>query len=308
MPSFAEKHAEWTAAIRGDAQRPSNAIQWQVVELVHSAAWYRVILRARELSQSTQAKAPNLNPHLHRWIDTCFIHSFLVGVRRLAGGHLDSLAGPKSCNSLTALLRDLQKHRSLLTREHLLSLDNLPFDLVKADIELDKYMRAQVGSWHFIPPALDVRHGKERNAEIDRLCGVSASERSLLDTVHPDVLASLEARLSTLSDISLCTNKLIAHASTLESRQTDMRGDVEQVRIAIKDLWGALEHLARSVAAMDGWLIGRSAHAFLPTMHNYEWRGIDCPLVETHNVPALQEFWKALEQEAADWGNPSAAF
>jgi len=310
MPTFTEKHAEWTAAIRGDALRPRNAIQWQVVELVHSAAWYRVVLRARQLADAGEGISPKLNPNFHNWIDECFTDSFFVRVRRLAGGDSDVLSGPMSCHSLSALLRDLKSNQSLLTRENLLSLDDLPFDIVETEQKLNKYLRdnKQTGEWLAIPSELDTRRSRQRNAEIDKLCGVSEATRSRTDTVHTAVFDSVRDRLLTLSDMTLITNKLIAHASTLQSRQTDKRGNIEKVQIAIRDLWGALEQLCRSVAAIDGWLINRSSHAFLPEMRKHEWRGIDCPLIETNDIQQLQDYWKELEKEASNWGDPSAAF
>lgn len=310
MPTFQEKHAEWTAAIRGDALRPRNAIQWQVVELVHSAAWYRVVLRARQLAIPGEETFPKLNPAFHNWIDTCFTDSFFVRVRRLAGGDSDVLSGPMSCHSVTALLRDLKSNQPLLTRENLLSLDGLPFDLVDVEQKLNKYLRDnhKDGEWLAIPSNLDTRRSRQRNAELDTLCRVSEATRSLTDTVHTAVFDNVGRRLSTLSNMTLITNKLIAHASTLQSRQTDKRGNIEQVQIAIKDLWGALEQLCRSVAALDGWLINRSSHSFLPEMRKHEWRGIDCPLIDTNDIPQLQDYWKELEKEASNWGDPSAAF
>jgi hypothetical protein len=155
---------------------------------------------------------------------------------------------------------------------------------------------------------MDVRRGRARNTEIDRLSGVPENQRTLADVVSDKVFADLEARLdSATSDLILVTNKLVAHASTLESREHDKTNDVESTRVTIKDLWNALECLCRSVAGLDGWLINRTSHTFLPDMRNHHWNGIDFPLVETHNIPKLMDYWKHLEEEASDWGIPAKA-
>ena len=306
MPTFTEKHAEWTMAMRGDDSRPRNSIHSQIVELVDSAAWYRVVLLARDLAPKGESATEHLNGPFHRWIDTTFSDSFFIRVRRLAGGTSDSLDGKRGCYSLLALIRDLRANRSLLTRGNLLALDDLPFDLAAADRLLEDTSRKATG-WVAIPSRADVRRSKRRNAEIDQLCGVDEAGRSLTDTVLEEVFTDIEARLaSATSDLNLITDKLVAHASTLESRQRHQK-DIETISITMNDLWSAMECLCRSVAALDGWLITRMSHAFLPDMRTHHWNGIDFPLVQTHNAPQLKDYWKQLEKEATQWGSPPEA-
>lgn len=304
MATFAEKHAEWTTVMRGDDSRPRNGIHSQIVELVDSAAWYRVVLLARDLAPQGESATEHLNGPFHRWIDTTFSDSFFIRVRRLAGGTSDSLDGTRGCYSLLALLRDLRAHRSLLTRHNLLSLDDLPFDLAAADRLQDEMLR-KANDWVAIPRQADVRRSKRRNAEIDQLCGVDEATRSLTDTVLDVVFTDIDARLtSATSDLNHITDKLIAHASTLESRQRHKK-DIEAISITMNNLWSAMECLCRSVAALDGWLITRMSHVFLPDMQTHHWNGIDFPLVQTHNAPQLKHYWKTLEKEANEWGTPS---
>ena len=103
MPTFTEKHAEWTMAMRGDDSRPRNSIHSQIVELVDSAAWYRVVLLARDLAPKGESATEHLNGPFHRWIDTTFSDSFFIRFRRLAGGTSDSLNGKRGCYSLLVL-------------------------------------------------------------------------------------------------------------------------------------------------------------------------------------------------------------
>jgi hypothetical protein len=306
MTVFSDKHNEWATVMRGDGESSPNGIHSQIVRLVWSAAWFRVVLRAREIASSHDNTSSSLNAALHAWIDSVFLDSFLVKVRRLAGGDNDALVGRAACYSLSALLKDLKMHRHLLTREHLLSLDNLSFDISALRVREDEYWRehAREGEALFIPPHLDTRRSEQRNVEIDRLCHTTAACRLLSDTVQETVFTEIEGRLTGLATLSLYTNKFIAHAATAESRRDDKRGNADELHITISDLWSALENLCRAVAALDGWLIGRTAHAFLPSMFTHEWRGIAAPFVQPESVPALREFWKQLEEEAMDWGNP----
>jgi hypothetical protein len=307
MTGFIDKHSEWTTSMRGDGELSLNGIHSQIVRLVWSAAWFRVVLRARELASSRDNTSSGLNTALHAWIDSVFLDSFLVKVRRLAGGDSDALVGKDACYSLSALLKDLKQHRHLLTREHLLSLDNLSFDISALKAKEDEYWRehAQEGRAFFIPPHLDTRRSEQRNAEIDYLCETTAASRKLSDVVQESVLEGIQGRLANLAAVCLYTNKFIAHAATTESRRGDKRGNVDDLHIGIRDLWAALENLCRAVTALDGWLIGRTAHAFLPAMYAHEWQGIDAPFVPRESVPILRDFWKQLEAEAMDWGNPS---
>lgn len=55
MPTFAEKHAEWTMAMRGDDSRPRNSIHSLIVELIDSAKWHRVVLIAKDLATKDKA-------------------------------------------------------------------------------------------------------------------------------------------------------------------------------------------------------------------------------------------------------------
>jgi hypothetical protein len=309
MSLFTDKHNEWTRVMRGDGESSQNGIRSQIVHLVWSAAWFRVVLRAREIASAHEIPTSNLNAALHGWIDSLFLDSFLVKVRRLAGGDNDAIVGRNACYSLSALVKDLKKNRHLLTREHLLSLDNLSFDISALKVREEEYWRehAREGEVLFIPPHLDTRRSEQRNTEIDRLCEIAAADRKQSDVVREAVLESIQDRLTALAAICLYTNKFIAHAATMESRRQDKRGNADDLHIGIRDLWVALENLCRAVASLDGWLIGRTAHAFLPCMYTHEWRGIAAPLVQPESVPVLQEFWKQLEAEAMKWGNPTIA-
>lgn len=308
MTDFHERHALWVTAMRGDSVRPRNSIHSQIVELVDSAAWYRITIRARELAAQSEPPSPRLNGPFHCWIDTIFVDSFLVRVRRLTGSPRDALEGRDSCHSLMPLLRDLLDHRPLLTRSNLLSLDGLPFDLHAASRLLNEYLKIHsVGNdWSEIPAHLDVRRGTLRNDELDRLCEVTADNRALDDVISKTSLEGIQQRLvSATESLSLLTNKLIAHASTLESRQTDSRGDIEKTRITLGDFWAALECLCRTVGSLDGWLINRVSHDFLPDMHGHHWLGIDSPLVQPSDIPHLREYWDKLQDEARIWGAPA---
>jgi hypothetical protein len=296
--------------MRGDGDSFANCIHSQIVRLVWSAAWFRVVLRARELATADDSGDRILNAALHSWIDSVFLDSFLINVRRLAGAENDGLIGKHACYSLSALLRDLRTHQNLLTRENLLSLDNLSFDIALLRQREEEYWRehSREGKALFIPQHLDERRSEQRNIEIDRLCLTTADCRRLTDTVRETVFTDIESRLTRLASLSLYTNKFIAHAATAESRRADSRGNADELRIKISDLWLALEDLCRTVAALDGWLINRTAHAFLPSMFTHEWRGIAAPFVQAESVPVLRDFWKQLETEAMGWGVPSIAF
>ena len=309
MTVFTDKHNEWTRAMCGDGDSSPNGIHSQIGRLVWSAAWFRVVLRAREIASSHDNTSSSLNAALHAWIDSVFLDSFLVKVRRLAGGGNDALVGKDACYSLSALLKDIHKHRHLLTRENLLSLDNLSFDISALKVREDEYWRehAREGEALFIPPHLDTRRSEQRNAEIDHLCETTAADRKQSDIVQGAALENIQDRLATLAAICLYTNQFIAHAAPMESRRGDKRGNADDLRIGIRDLWTALENLCRAVASLDGWLIGRTSHAFLPSMYTHEWRDIDAPFVQSESVPALLNFWKQLEAEAMDWGDPSIA-
>lgn len=298
--AFRDKHAEWSACLSG---RDRNAIFNQLVDLVYRAIVYRVVLRARQLNYDAHRNELRINGLMHGLLDSCYVDSQVLAIRRLADSSYD-ISGKRGIYSLWALIDDLRKNVGLLTRQNLLEMDKIPFDILAVKQEYEQFIieqarRVEPGKSYKVPGHLCYHQFELRHREIDRLCGVAPAARSLEDQVQPSVLNNLITKITeSAATAKLVADKFIAHAATPGSRE---QRAADSTVLTLGDLWGIIEQLYTVANILDRSLLSRTTHTAVPLIPFGSFEYFDVALVSTEMTEVLEREWKAGEIEAQDW-------
>lgn len=297
-PEFRTKRNEW---IRCLGSKDRNSVIFQVYDLIWNAAAYRVVCEGRRIAGRDEQGQARVSVLLHNLLDRTFYQSQSVSIRRL----LDTspLKGRKGVFSVSGLLRDMQEHRALFTRQNIFAADELPMDIqaVAAARSALMFERARFGcDTGYVPRELDVRAVELLHDSIDRLCRVAADNRAPGDTVCEDVFTGLLDRLKPVERICEHVNKYLAHAATPESRAT-VAPDTEH--LTFNELGVAHETICRCCQFVDGFLLRQTSHGFLPMYAGPLFEHLDTPLVLSSEVQCLRDAWSAYEKETEKWAH-----
>lgn len=288
---------EWVTCLSGEDR---HTIVHQLVRLMWNTATYRIINESRRLAASDGQDGIQQSGLLHVFIDSCFFNSQMSNIRRLCDEY--DLVGKRGVFSLIALLRDMKKHCQLLTRRHLLMVENRYCDRAKLVRDREDWFRQKAAAKEtsgFVPPELDLSGYDNRNTEIDELAGVSAKNRSDQDCVSPEIFDKMENRVVDACNlISEYVNKFIAHAASPESRQ---QVQADEAKITLGHLRDAEKVLCQVANFVAIYLLTRTTHMFLATPRYDLFRFIDRPLVTKDGIPSLQKVWDDFANEEQSW-------
>jgi hypothetical protein len=303
---FEQRRESWIQCLRGSDR---HSIMHQVHRLIWDAAAFRVINEARALAAPAEDGGVQLNGLTHALINDCFAESQFSGIRRLVDNH--SIDGARGVYSLASLLRDMEKMSALMTREHLLSAERLPYNY-----EPDKQaFLDELASKHATAKARFERTGtsplpsvhlplpwhfsERRHQHIDALCGVAAGKRACTDTIPADLFKRLEKKLARACDpIARRTDKFIAHAATPQSRAV-VKAD--EMRVTLADLWAAHQAICEIGNFLGSYVLGECPLGGLAIPQYDPFTYIERPLVSKANIARLRKAWNDYQQETNGW-------
>lgn len=303
--AFQARHTLWLRALRGDYDGDPHAIVPNLIALTWKIACFRLILRGRELASRRNPGYTRLSPLVHGLLDRTFVDAVLMGVRRLVGSRSsrnpESLEDPKrGTYSVSALLFDLEAHRCLVTREHLLQLDGLPLDADAVRHAKEEFLHQTCSvsgeaEWVKVPPYLNWSLVEGRHLEIDWLCCVPRKDRRASDFLHSNRLSALRNHVHDATEsVHVWADKYIAHIASPESRATVLS---DQVTLRFSDLWKAHEALCRVVATLDAYVLSRNTQMFLPLPLPSDLAYLDEPLLDAADLPELRAFRRQMEKD-----------
>lgn len=295
---FRERRDLWLQCLSGDDR---HSVSRQIQSLVWHAAAYRVVNESRCLTPPDKDGEVKLNGLVHELIDHGFFTSQAVAIRRLLDGY--KLDDPKrGVYSLVSLLEDLRAHAGLVTRRHVFDAEKLAYDYSSIREEHIQYRdeRRKAGEPAYgIPWRLNYHQHEKRHEELDRLCGVVASERSEDDSMSPAVFEALRDRLREAGQgFQQMVDKYLAHAASPESRAT-VNADNDSVTLA--ELWEAHKVICQVANFLSVYVLGSHNLGFLAIPQYDPFRYITRPLAHEEAVPELQAAWKDFENEIHKW-------
>lgn len=120
---YREKRSEWLHLMNGD---PDHAVWRQITTMIWNDAVFRMTNEARRLAIEGKRASAALNGPLARFIDQGFVATQTLAIRKLmdqANRNPD-----RQIVSLQRVLADIRAYRELITREHYVAYDALPYD------------------------------------------------------------------------------------------------------------------------------------------------------------------------------------
>ncbi|MGH8453869.1 MAG: type II toxin-antitoxin system VapC family toxin [Nevskiales bacterium] len=295
---FGVMHARWLKCLEST---DSNSIVQQLHRMTWMAAVYNVVNEARALAQTDSKGEPELNPMLHELIDITFFESQFMAIRRLTDERKS--AGPDGVYSVSGLLKELKKHRHLLTRKNLMAAAKLEYDPEPIKARHSQYVDEQLakGLHSFSTPReLDYRTIERRHADLDYLCGVKPDARSPSDTMQLAILEQLERKLDTCEAAATYVNAFLAHAA---SEDSNSRERVNQVRLTLGHLRDAHEILCRVTSYLSVYVVAYTSQSYLPHPQFNHLEHLDEPMVRKSDMPKLHKIWQAFDALTSSWSN-----
>ena len=241
------------------------------------SAFYRSVNLSRKYHQQ-DAKGESLaNGALHDLLHEGYVAMHCSAVRRLVDKGRDT-------NSLVRLIKDIQKHSELLTRENMLAAR----DLSHADTHAQQTQGAlciAVECWHDI---------------CDELCGMHPAERQPTDCPKEKRFADLVDQLQAECDHMVrYTNHYIAHAPRKMAWKScspdDNRSDDSGLSLAM--LWRAERVLVRAASFISRCVVRGTDIEGVATPQYDLFRCLNQPFVSNDALPALEPEWELHRSE-----------
>jgi hypothetical protein len=120
---YRDKRAEWLHLLNGDLD---HAVWRQITAMLWNDAVFRMANEARRLSRQGGYQSSARNWTLAQFMDQGFVATQTLSIRKLME---KASANPaRQVVSLRRVLDDIKAHRHLISREHYVAHDGLPYD------------------------------------------------------------------------------------------------------------------------------------------------------------------------------------
>lgn len=256
---------------------------------LHSMVWTDVAFRCLTAFASSEKPSALHNRLLAEALINGHFATQILAIRRLAD------AGGGDVISLRRLLKDIKAHGPLLTREHYVCHDGLPYDFARVQYEEMSTLRSKGGGafWAATTGQTAWHASQRAHEQFDRLSGADPGRRSRGDIVSASIFSTIETWLneSGASELGKWSSTFLAHAGGPTSRMALADYNVTADRIS-----GAIRSLARVAEALGAyvlWASGRS-HALMPVAQFDPFEGLDSIVITTDQAEDAQRLWEQL--------------
>lgn len=214
-----------------------NSIFRQINILFWDHAIYKVILKGRRNRIEEAPENATINDVYHSFINRNYFSNDIIRIRRLVDSNHSQITGHRGVFSLRSLIRDIEDHRTHLTREVFLRLRNLPYDFESVKSDAFEYILSHSPGEAFVLPS-EYNWQVSYNAHVtfDQLSGTTGDRRQKEDIMRIEIFKSLHSKLDNLDPILNHAIKFIAHSATPNSR---LHIDIGEADLVAKDIFKA---------------------------------------------------------------------
>ena len=265
---FRYKRNQWVEMLGG---KDRHSIFKQLTEIYINDIYYRVINETRRLSIENKV---NQNGRLHHLIDTGFVASQSLGIRRLTEPYTGQRN--KLVISLPRILDDMEENLELITRENSLCYDGAKYD-GSGNTNLD-----------------DLAELIHKN--FDKLSGVTSSTRKRTDLIQGDLFKWLRKEFKKCELIRRYANKLLAHAADPENR-----GEVKCPTFdEFDNCYKVLSSMCNCVSSS---LLYDTFYSFVAITPFDELTGLDTAICNADDLPELEKYISDRRNEMESFGD-----
>jgi hypothetical protein len=281
---------KWTSWHQHTSDEP-HSIESQINRMIFNDLTYRASVSVRALTTSETAISAR-NATLAYLIDQGYVLAQILAIQRL----LDNGSG---VISVRRLLKDVEKHRDVITREVYVSGDGHPYDhnswaaaLPEGDpgFQIFGFGHPRLAAYAF---------SKQLHETFDLLSGKEAGQRSPGDTIRPSIFRALNSWIDIPSahEIERIRNNFVAHSADAFRRGAERLTDVKFSQI--DELQRAIIRVERALA--DYILSVRIARSVAPIKQLGIFSGLDLPYAPPGAQDLMHKRWDELEDERNTW-------
>lgn len=287
-----EARNNWINCLKGDDQ---NAIFHQNTSMVWDTAIFRVIIEGRKARIQQNAEKPQLNVHLHSFIDRNYFQAQSMAIRRLYDPGFE-LTGDYGVYSLGALIKDISKYRIELNRKAFFDFGKMPYDYMEIQKKESDFIKKQtIGRAFFIPKEFDWETIEATHQVFDRLGGVKADQRSPNDQIEARVFNRLKGQLGECERIATYVDKYVAHSAIPESRI-----NLSETGIKLSQLWEA-QRILYEVANFLQYVLFSETQIALAIENAAFFQYWEKPLFEENEKYLVRDALKNYRAETEQW-------
>jgi hypothetical protein len=258
---------------------------------VHGLAWHTAVFRTLNEARRLEPDRA-VNGATWELIGHGYASLMTLGIRKLVD------RDPRT-DSVWNVIEQIEKRPELLRREHFVCYDGLPFD---AQAAYEKCVRSSVvtpNQVRWLSTTGPEAWGTSQllHEAFDALAGFP-KKRKRLDTVRPEVLEKLKARLAHDAIEAVCefADRSIAHAERVAL-------DDKPVAIVTFDtIDTALKNIVQVASFISTHFFSDAAFgSVVPVPQFNVLEHLDVPWVDTTRLPALHAYWHEVSDRLAFW-------
>lgn len=268
-----------------------NSIESQINRMIFNDLIYRATVSVRRPAASEIAISAR-NPTLAYLIDQGYILAQVLAIQRL----LDNGSG---VISVRRLLKDVEKHRDVITREVYVSGDGHPYDYNSWTTALSEGdLGFQIFGFGY-PRLAAYASSKQLHETFDLLSGKESGQRSPGDTIRRSIFKTLHGWIDIPSahEIESIRNNFVAHSADPFKRGAEQLTDVKFSQI--DELQRAIIRVERALA--DYILSVRIARNVAPIKQLGIFSGLDLPYAPPGAQDLMHKRWDELGDERDTW-------
>lgn len=287
---YRQKWLQWMAWYEHSDSEP-NSIESQIHRMLFNDLTYRAIVSVRA-SVGADLPISARSATLAYLLDQGYVVSQVLAIQRL-------LDPSKGVISVRRLLKDVEKHRELITREVYVAGDGLPYDYNSWTQAVDKE-DPEVQVWGLEAPGL-VRFAVSKNLHetFDLLSGKQAHERTRDEVIPKSIFKTMDSWISCPSadEISGIRNTFIAH-----SADAIRRGSAQFTGVKFSQIDELQRAIVRVERALTDYVLSiRVARDVVPLPPLGIFRGLGVHYSPPEAENSMHQRWNDLSDERNAW-------
>lgn len=287
---YRQKWVQWMSWYGYGAPEPNN-IQTQIHRMLFNDLTYRATVSVRS-SEDAGMEISARSATLAYLLDQGYVVSQVLALQKLLDNGSDVI-------SVKRLLKNVEKHRSFITREVYVAGAGLPYDFTSWADTVDK-SDPMVQICGIDAPGLHrFAISKHLHETFDRLSGKKPEQRTRQDVIPKSIFRTLDSWISgpRAEEIGDLRNKFIAHAANALDVGTSTFNGVSFSQI--DELQRAIVRVVH--ALIDEILSIRIARPVVPIAPLGIFRGLDLPYSPSGAEAKMHQRWDDLSKERNGW-------
>lgn len=280
---------KWISWYRHDPAEP-HSIEAQIHTMLFNDITYRATISVREPVTDVAISARSST--LAYLLDQGYFVSQVLAIEKL----LDNGGG---VISLKRLLKDVGKHRKIITREIYVAGDGLPYDYDSWGEAIDTTNPMVQMCGIRAPGLVDFAVSKELHETFDLLSGKREHERTRDDVIRESVFKTLNSWVDSSSarEISTIRNRFIAHAG-----DAFRRGSYKLSGLKFSQIDEVQRAIVRVERALTDYVLSiRIAREVVPLRPLGIFSGLDLPYCSSVAQDSMHRRWDELSEQRNEW-------